>query len=72
MPRDPVEPQKITLGAAAVLGLVMLAGFVVSAGSAVTGFVAARRRDWVAIIISVPAPAVALGFWFYFWVVEGM
>ena len=72
MPRDSVEPQKITIGAAGLLGLIMFAGFAVSIGSVVTGFMAVRRRDWLAFAMSVPAPVIAIGFVFYFWVIEGM
>ncbi len=69
MPSDPMEPHKKATG---VLALAMLAGFVVSTGTAVMGLFAARKRDWIAVTLSLPAPAVAVGFVFYFWVIEGM
>src|SRR5688572_30304300 len=64
MPRDPVEPHKISLGAGAVLRLFWIAAFAVGLSSLLTAIFAFLRRDRVALAIALPAPclaAIALG-----------
>ena len=67
MPRDAVEPQKITFGSAMLLAFCLLAGFVVSAASAMTGAKAIARHDWIALALSAPAPGLAAGFLIFLW-----
>ena len=64
MPPDPMEPHKKATG---LLALGMLAGFAASVGAAVMGCLAVRTRDWVALLLAVPAPAVAVGLVFFMW-----
>jgi hypothetical protein len=71
MPRDPVEPQKITIGAAAILGASVFVGFAFGFVSLVMGAVSAKKRDWVGIALSIPALAVCGAFGFYYFVLGG-
>lgn len=60
MPRDPVEPQKITYGAAAFLGLFAIAAFGVGMLSLLAAIFAFVKRDRVALAMALPAPCIAL------------
>ena len=71
MPRDPMEPQKITIGAAALLGFCWLGAAAVGLLSLLTAVVAFVRRDRIALAIAVPAPLLAAIGWCMLWL-DGM
>ena len=71
MQRDTVEPQKITIGAAAILGCSVFAGFALGLASLSLGTMCAIKRDWLGVALSAPTLGVCCGFGFYYFVLGG-
>ncbi len=73
MPRDPMEPSKITFGAAAIVGLYCMIGCLFTG----VGTLIVAGMSWsnigVGYRISALVPAIGMiVFWFYLVLVEGM